>query len=283
MYNSLIPRIDSFAELREKAKKQANKAPPEFQRSIELYYMARYLVAVFEARNHAIPIQVWNEYRNGLDHLFRHLTLGGSVTHEQGPGPARSPDDHLKKLQGHMQRALLDIMKFACHKESIWVEAQKYSPEVLCLVKDGLFSQELWLRRETAERLFIKAKSVDTNLGENAKYNDEVLEKYVEAVFAHERARDYITEHMPAISHAVMEHARIANLGRVDATKKAFVPNVAASIVAAVIFASITYIIGRSSAETPKATSQVQEAQQPLKTTTTPGKILPQQSNSSGK
>lgn len=39
--------------------------------SIYYYTISRALVAIFEANSYKLPVQVWNEYRNSLDHLMR--------------------------------------------------------------------------------------------------------------------------------------------------------------------------------------------------------------------
>lgn len=164
-----------------------------------------------------------------------------------------------------MQRALLDIMKILCHREAEWIKGQtlSFSNDALGMVNNGQFSTELWTRRETAERFFIKAKSVDCNLGEDSRHNDEVLQEYMRAVFAYEQARDYLVEHTPAINHAVAEHSKILNAGRVDATKKSFVPNVLASIVASFVFAGGGYIVGKleGAKSKPVGGAIVQDAQ----------------------
>ncbi|MBE0491312.1 MAG: hypothetical protein IBX44_03560 [Sulfurospirillum sp.] len=84
-------------ELLQKAGEQSNKVEEKYKQSIFLYFIARYFVSVHEAKFGTIPIQVWNEYRNALDHFFRNLTNND---------PA-----HIGKMEGHIQRAVLDILK----------------------------------------------------------------------------------------------------------------------------------------------------------------------------
>ena len=81
------------------------------QHSTRLYLYTRYFVVVFESRYGAIPIQVWNEYRNALDHFFRFQLDGG----------ASEAQDHMQKMDGHLQRAALDILKIFCHNAPLFV------------------------------------------------------------------------------------------------------------------------------------------------------------------
>ena len=67
--------FDTKEELLAEAQKQAQRVEEfNLKKATKLYFLARYFVAVYESRFSQIPIQVWNEYRNALDHYFRYLT-----------------------------------------------------------------------------------------------------------------------------------------------------------------------------------------------------------------
>ena len=77
-----IANINSKAELKQLAEASVSLVTQNNLKSSVYYYtIARYLVALFEAHSYSLPIQVWNEYRNSLDHLIRSfLTNDPSVT-----------------------------------------------------------------------------------------------------------------------------------------------------------------------------------------------------------
>ncbi|GAW87457.1 hypothetical protein bplSymb_SCF08803P002 [Bathymodiolus platifrons methanotrophic gill symbiont] len=167
----------------EAAQEQSNKVDQNYQQSTYLYFIARYFVSVFESRYGVIPVQVWNEYRNALDHFFRHQTNNSSK--QTGNADGNIPRQ-LLKMEGHIQRAALDIMKIHCHrtKDSVAQVKNNFKPEVLQLVDNGKFYTDLITETNRAEGLFEKAKIYDNNLGETARLDKEVLNKYLEAVFA---------------------------------------------------------------------------------------------------
>ena len=92
------------------AEKQSSKVEKNYKHSTYLYFIARYFVSVYESRHGEIPIGVWNEYRNAIDHFFRFLTNEKGNINNQGV-PCQ-----LEKMEGHLQRAALDIMKILCHR-----------------------------------------------------------------------------------------------------------------------------------------------------------------------
>ena len=161
-------------ELLIQARKQADKVDKAQQHSVYLYFITRYFVSLFEGRFGKIPIQVWNEYRNALDHYFRHLT--------------NQDTKNLAKMEGHLQRAALDIMKIYCHKVQDKLLEQKagYKTEVLHLVDNGSFYSKLVQGISSSEELFVQAKIDDSSLGEDAKTNQDILNKYIEALFAYD-------------------------------------------------------------------------------------------------
>lgn len=170
-----IPReFNSRAELEEAADFTSKKAPEEFQHTVYLYFLARYLVVVFETSFSKLPIQVWNEYRNAFDHYIRHLTKA----EENGT-------DHLKKLEGHVQRAVLDVSKLLCHTkhDRLRTQVDLENRNALRMVDNGEFFPELEGKFETALLKFQHAKMVDLSLGEDAKNNRDILGKYLDAFY----------------------------------------------------------------------------------------------------
>jgi len=173
--------FSSKDEILEEAHEQEKKVEKAFQHSTFLYFLARYFVSVFESRYGKIPVQVWNEYRNALDHFFRHLT---SLSN-QDDNSEDKVEGQLQKMEGHLQRAALDIMKIHCHrtKDSVTEIKKCYKPEALQLVDNGRFSTYLIQETNHAENLFETAKIYDAKLGETARIDKDVINKYLDAVF----------------------------------------------------------------------------------------------------
>ena len=189
--------FENKEELLNQAKIQADKVEEEHKQSVLLYFIARYFVSLYEGRFGAIPIQVWNEYRNALDHYFRYLTNKNST--------------HLKKMESHLQRAALDIMKIYCHEAQNKTIKQKeeYKIEVLQLVDNGTFNSELIQGLSTAEDLFVNAKVDDSILGDNAHTNQEILGKYLDAVFAFDEVYRKIIDKLDDIQSAQLTYNSI--------------------------------------------------------------------------
>lgn len=181
-------------ELEAAAEYTATKASsPELQQVVYLYFLARYLVVIFETSFAGLPIQVWNEYRNALDHYIRHLTQQPADT-----------TDHLRKLEGHVQRAVLDVSKLLCHKkyERLSTKISTESREALRLVDNGDFVTHLENQLERALKEFETAKMQDLSLGDDAKNNREILGQYLDAYYAIAEAEEYWASKREAIQKA---------------------------------------------------------------------------------
>ncbi|MEA1953054.1 MAG: hypothetical protein U9O24_01505 [Campylobacterota bacterium] len=186
-------------ELITKAKEQANMVENDHKQSVYLYFITRYFVSLFEARFGEISIQVWNEYRNALDHYFRHLTQENT--------------NNLSKMEGHLQRAALDIMKFYCHKakDRLVEEKNHYSRDILSLVDNGVFYPTILKGVHNAEELFMNAKTFDSSLGEDAKTNENVLDQYMEALFSFDEVYRNFIEKIGDIENAERSHSAITD------------------------------------------------------------------------
>jgi len=160
--------------LLEEANRECAKVGIEFQKSIKYYFIARYFVAIFESRNHEIPIQVWNEYRNALDHFFRSLTLQEKGDHT-----------HLIKMEGHLLRACLDILKIFTHTTIETYESQRalYSKEVYDLIDNGKFYETIITQSNLISRNFEHAKLSDSRLGKSEIDDLEIIDNYLDAAF----------------------------------------------------------------------------------------------------
>ena len=197
--------VESAHELFGRAKSQATAvAEPEYQRTVELYYIARYLVSVFESRDQKLPLQVWNEYRNAFDHFARHLTVSQDIA-------ADDVHHHLRKMEGHIQRAALDVCKFLCIYFADFCKTEILSRrDVMALVTDGAFLTQANELAASAETALLRAKEADSNLGEDANVNDNVVELYCEAVFDYMKIESLYRTNNENITKALLNSKRMA-------------------------------------------------------------------------
>jgi hypothetical protein len=177
-------------ELIAKAEELSENSESAYKNSVYLYFIARYFVLNYEAKFGEIPIQVWNEYRNTLDHFFRHIT--------------QKDTNHVPKMEGHLQRAALDIIKIFCHHAQDLLKdmPKQYRQEVLLLVDNGIFINKINNDRKYAEDLFVQAKMEDSRLGDDAQNNKNVLKSYLDAVFAFDQAYNYFEDKKNDIENA---------------------------------------------------------------------------------
>jgi len=202
--NKLFALFESKEELLAEARGTADKVEDDFRRSLELYFIARYFVAVHESRYSKIPIQVWNEYRNALDHFFR------SMTDTQDAG-------HLQKMEGHLQRAVLDVLKLVIHnsKDNVEQIISKIDNEASTLVDNGNFLPSIKKKYRSAVSLFEKAKTEDIRLGDDAKTNDDVLTYYLDAAFSFDEISIEIFSRENDIDQAALRFDSIHRKGEV--------------------------------------------------------------------
>lgn len=220
-------------DLLDRAKEQAKKAPDEYRTSVELYYITRYFVSVFEARNHAIPIQVWNEYRNALDHFFRHITSN------EYP----EPSENLKRMEGHMKRAALDIIKLNCHKSDEWLndEISKYNTSAQLFIDNGTFIESFQKQREDAKKIFLKAKAEDYNFGLDSSTNKRILALYIDAAIAYEELMEMIINRTSDLQKAQIRYQEIAGTSENNARKDSLVQNIGIGFIIGAIFFFLGY------------------------------------------
>lgn len=203
-----------------KAKSVTSKAPSNLKESIEPYF-----VSVYESRHGKIPIQVWNEYRNALDHLFRHLV---------NPDNGASQVDSAHK---HFLRAALDILKLHTHKsqDSINKIKEDYDSRVLELVDNGEFIIRLNKSINNATELFEAAKISDSDLGDNHNKNSLVLKKYLTATFAFENINIEIKEKSHAIEKAKNQYNNIHDSGHKHSVFSGIVIHLISAVIGSLI------------------------------------------------
>lgn len=184
------------------AAEEAKKADKDFETSVKYYFIARNFVAIYESRFSALPIQVWNEYRNALDHFFRHQT-----------NVDRPNSKHLKKMEDHLLRACLDVLKLFCHEMMKHLENkfQSYDRAVLVLVEDGSFISSFEKGKKNARMLFEQAKIGDVTMGNDTNGDMVALNAYLESAFAFDNLDAEWNAKTDKINNALLQHSNIGN------------------------------------------------------------------------
>lgn len=152
-----------------------SKAAEElYQHGIYLYYIARYMVGLHEATMGTIPVQVWNEFRSALDHHMRYLTL-----------PDKSDYGQIVKMEGHFQRAVLDVCKLFTHRrlESLEAEINTDTVDLLRMVNSGHFYESIRTGLDNAKEHFAKVKTCDAALGNEHGADKDIVTQYLNVAF----------------------------------------------------------------------------------------------------
>lgn len=213
------------------ARKISELAPAEFRQATYLYFLARYLVVVYEVSFAELPIQVWNEYRSALDHFFRHLT-GGEA----------NSSGHVKKMEGHLQRAVLDICKILCHDTESVLDGKlaKLHRASLALVDNGSFLSSLEAAFDKAQQAFRRAKTRDHALGDGADSNNAMLGNYLDAVYSYIKTQNMLRDRRDAIDDAWIRYSAIHRESAIEHVKLSLLSKllwaVGSIIVAGVLF-----------------------------------------------
>lgn len=149
-------------------------AESRYQGSAYMYYIARYMVGLHEATIGTIPIQVWNEFRSALDHHMRYLTL-----------PNTSDNSQILKMEGHLQRAVLDVCKLFTHRTLDGIEdyINTDTVDLLRMVDSGRFYETLRTGLDQAKEHFAKVKTCDAVLGNERGTDKQVVTQYLNVAF----------------------------------------------------------------------------------------------------
>lgn len=214
------------------ASETSQNAPEEYRHSVYLYFIARYLVALYEIEFGAIPLQVWNEYRNALDHFFRYIA------------DSDNPKDQLDSMERHLQRAVLDVSKIYCHDSSdrFKILLNDEDHESLRLVDNGSFYGELTTTQSNVTRCFIEAKTADSKLGMEEKADKEVLSKYLDAVYGFRSLRNIMIDRREDIDRITFETGNLKARTEKETHSHAFKSHILASLAAKIIYAFFLFI-----------------------------------------
>jgi|GEM_PF-5527334 len=199
---SVEARFQSWETLEEAADAIAARAPELYRNAVFLYVISRDLVGVYESRNFEVPLQVWNEYRNALDHWMRFIaqTDSQAVSAEMS-GADRS---HVERMEGHIQRAVLDICKLLCIRDRDAIDAwvKSLGEGAFDLVDDGGLLPRIRQKQNRAADLLLEARVGDSKLGSDPAVNRDVIRDYVRAALEVREASRELGMKEPALLNA---------------------------------------------------------------------------------
>lgn len=147
----------------------------ELENAVYLYFLTKQAASIYEAKIQYLPLQVYNEMRNALDHYFRAIVSDNSS--------ART--SHIGKMEGHLQRAFLDVIKLTCAASMELVDKthNRIGEKPLGLVDSGEYIKKFTELKVNAEDALIKAKLSEYTLGDGGE--SSVLNNYIEAFEIH--------------------------------------------------------------------------------------------------
>jgi hypothetical protein len=176
----------------------------KYREAARMYFLMKTSLALYEAEFKLIPIQVYNEMRNAIDHFFRSLTFASS-----------DPDEEIAnvtQLSRHLKRAFLDVAKLTCafYFEKVEAVHNAYPKSVIGAVESGKYLVEFSNRANLAKEAFTHAKISDYKIG--GADDNNVVEAYVRAVIAHKEMAHYQRTNLQNIEYTSTKLAIISKL-----------------------------------------------------------------------
>lgn len=236
-------KVKSLGELTndliERAKIQGNAAPKSLKTSVELYYISRYFLSLFESNSQVIPIQIWNEFRSTLDHFMRHTT---EMPEFDFNGNQEKATTNLKRMEGHLQRAALDAMKFVCnyYLDEAKRITTEYSMDAQKLADNSMFLVKYRELLHDTQALFTQAKVYDDAIGKskdglNGGSVDNLI-SYIAATYSAAKLGDYVTSNIHGLQMMESTCADISKKSRSLSATASFFIGAIASLFIAVIY-----------------------------------------------
>ncbi len=170
--------LEHPSELSETISEHNNK----YKEIVRSYFILKQISAMYEAESKILPIQVFNEMRNALDHFIRSLIHPEDVEREA---------ENIEQMRRHIQRAFLDISKLLCafYDSSTKDRHLKFSDEAIGIVQEGEYQKEYTRLQVIAHEKFTEAKIQDYKLGTDG--TQLVRNAYIDAVIAHKKILQY--------------------------------------------------------------------------------------------
>lgn len=155
-----------------------------------VYYLTKQVAAVYESTINYLPVQVYNEFRNAIDHYFRSLANVSYKKNLSVDEAWNSRETQLKKVNGHIVRAFLDMVKIT--NDVIALEIRKkhesFGLKSLAIVDNGQYITKIEALLDKAQDDYLKAKLSESSEGGESR---ETINLFLESFSSHLNARDF--------------------------------------------------------------------------------------------
>jgi hypothetical protein len=191
--DTLAENLESFLEAPNRLTETLTDGHKKYKDTVHLYFILKQISAMYEAESKRLPIQVFNEMRNALDHFIRSLIL---------PDDPEREIDNILQMNRHIQRAFLDTSKILCafYDESSKEKHNRFSDETIGYVEHGDYQKEFTRLQVLAHEKYIDAKLLDYKLGNDGDL--PVRDAYINSVIAHKELSQYQTDNYHKIKWA---------------------------------------------------------------------------------
>ena len=175
---------------------------PEYQKMVDVYYTARYLMLMFECVEKKIPLQVWHECLKALDHFMRHLS---STDNEH---------QHLAKMEAHIKQSVVTVCKFLClyYDDEYHNNIDKNS-DAISSIDDGDFLLDCLQQHKQAKAELNKAQQTEARLTKDSASDDQLIALYCDAVFSYKKIADVYQLNLKQIAKAKSKYHKTHKTG----------------------------------------------------------------------
>ncbi len=190
----------SYEEFIKEPAELSKNVDKESQESVFLYFCIKQVIALYEMECQALPIQVFNEFRSAFDHHQRLLVYKDNI--------------HVNKINSHLQRAFLDIIKMTCifYFERTITINNKFSKTAITYLDSGDYIKNFTTIQNRCSKLLKDAKCNDYLLGNDPNKNKKVRNSYINALLAHKALFSYQEEHIPLLTRAQYQYLAINSM-----------------------------------------------------------------------
>lgn len=171
----------------------------DYKQATFLFFCLKQVISWYEVENNILPIQLYNEIRNAFDHFIR-----GLVTNEK---------EHIIKLEGHLQRGILDACKMICnfYKKKIIQVHKRIPKKAFHIISNGDYLKEFYTKETTSDYLYETARYNECLIGNDNNTNKDILEMYMKALISYRDLYEYQNKNKGNIFKAKFLHLTIIN------------------------------------------------------------------------
>jgi hypothetical protein len=208
--------------------------------ALEIYFLTKSTIAVCESKGLFLPLQVFNEFRAALDHFMRAVVVpkSGIINHKgQLVLQSKLAQDNIKAMEGHIQRAFLDMVKIGCSdiRKNVDDLHKDYRKDALGIAgPNHEYLDKIHALQINAEELLSDAKIAEADLGTGQEHI--VREKFLYAFRAHCLTQDFQRQKIPDLAKAQAAATRSWRLG--------YLGSLSTKILAGVIAGLIVFTLG---------------------------------------